>query len=214
MAYDYAPFVRKVFEDTGPNNPLRKLSDEKKHVLVALVHVYLMERLLALNTGNADALDEIGTIAAEASDLANRMRTLVFGGSLAEPLSSLVGKFRGLPSILEAFASQTSWLVNQTGKPGHKEKLWRSHYLIVGSEFIHGVAGNYFDEHFAEVIQTVAFRCNPSSEAGDLSGDAIRKKREHIKKTYPAMFAHYHNEARDMVLKTSPNAPGPSESRV
>jgi hypothetical protein len=69
MPSDYTPFVRKVFEDTGPDNPLRKLSDYEKCVVVALVHVHL----IADNTDKAtETLDEIAAIAAEAADLAKK----------------------------------------------------------------------------------------------------------------------------------------------
>jgi hypothetical protein len=57
--------------------------------------------------------------------------------------------------------------------------------LITASEVVRLHTGQHYDEHLAELFQAVAMR--PVST--DLSGDAIRKKREYLKTHYPELYA-------------------------
>ena len=86
-------------------------------------------------------------------------------------------------------------LANAAGKRGHKGKVQKNTFLIMASELVRLKTGNHYDEHLAELLQTV----NPMidvNEQEDISGDSIRKKREHIKKAYPLIYADCVNKIR------------------
>jgi len=192
MSSGRIPITLDLFEDTGPNNPLRKFTDKGKHALIGLIYMYLVaDESDELNEG-MEILDEIGKLAAQASDLANRMRILIFDGQLPADGE----EFSLLPPLLEAFASRTAGYVNQIGKPGHRVKLARNCFLVWVSEFVCAMTGRHYDEHLAEVIQAVSFRRNPIGEESELSGDAIRKIRKYVEERYPEMYRVYYEKGR------------------
>ncbi len=157
MPFDHAKFVSQVFKDTGSENPLRSLADIHKRRLVALLQLQL--HLTESGTLEVtESFEEIAAIAAQAVVLANRMRTQVFGKQLIESLGAVLGQVQVLPPLLEAFGSQTAWLLNQTGKPGHKDKMLRNSLLVMASELVRDILGSYYDEYVAEAIQSVSCR--------------------------------------------------------
>ena len=85
-------------------------------------------------------------------------------------------------------------LDNLVGKRGHKEKVQKNTFLIMASEFVRVKTGNYYDEHLAELLQTLP-RIDLNQQE-DISGDSIRKKREHLKKVYPVIYANWNNPAQ------------------
>ncbi len=70
------------------------------------------------------------------------------------------------------------------GKRGHKRQMFAGQFLIEASEFVRLKTGQHYDEHLAELFQAIGTR----SINEDLSGDAIRKKREYFDKWYPRLY--------------------------
>jgi hypothetical protein len=65
---------------------------------------------------------------------------------------------------------------------------------VAASEFVRLRTGQYFDEHVAELYQAITASKHSLSE--DLSGDAIRKKRDYTAKNYPDLYSEALNCAR------------------
>src|SRR5208283_3047648 len=91
---------------------------------------------------------------------------------------------------LHAFASRLGGVLGLFGKAGHKERVMNNQILIMASEFVRLRTGKHYDEHLAELFQAISM----DSNLKDFSGDAIRKKREHFKKTYPLFYRRTMNQ--------------------
>jgi len=186
MALDYPTLVRKRFENVGPKNPLRGLSDHDKCFLTALLEVYARA---PESDKLSDTLEEAAGIAAEAGSLAGKIESRFLSGPLAEMLGLYIGSSRDLPARLATFSKSMGAIIdNLVGKRGHKGKTSRNRFLIMASEFVRLKTGKHYDEHLAELMQTI----NPSIDfdGDDISGDSIRKKRVHLKKTYALLYGH------------------------
>jgi hypothetical protein len=100
-------------------------------------------------------------------------------------------------------------VLNSVGKPGHKDEVLATQWLIQASEFVRWKTRQYNDEHLAEVFQVIAKR--PISD--DFSGAAIRKKRLYLKKHYPMLYANALKRAKmstrvDSLGSILPTGPG------
>jgi hypothetical protein len=187
MALDREKFFREPFNDLSQKNPLRKLRESDRILLVSLLGVYLHTPKSDQVT---DFLEDVGDIAATAAALGKRLESKVFGGTLAQSFTPFLQNFSFLPSALAVFSGQLGGLVeNVFGKPGQKAKMMKNQFLIMASELVRQKTGKHHDEHLAELLQSVA----NSNVDEDISGDAIRKKREHLKRVYPLI---YQNEIR------------------
>ena len=186
MPIDYLDVVKEAFENIGPRNPLKKLSDSDKRLLVAFLDWYMFPA----NYEQAFSfLEEAASIASEAAALAGRIRSGVFKGDTARILAPFVVSFQDLPVQLQAFSTQLGTLLDQlVGKRGHKAKVQKNCILITASEFVRLKTTHHYDEHLAELLQTVSPRIDLNVQE-DISGDSIRKKREHLKKHYPILHA-------------------------
>lgn len=198
MAFDYWNVVRTSFENIGPRNPLKKLNDYDKRILVSLLKVYAS---MPQNGEFYELLDEAAGVAADAGALATRMRSKVFQGPLAEMVAPFLSSLKDLPQRLLYFSRQLGTLLDQTcGKRGHKGKTGKNVLLIMASEFVRLKTGKHNDEHLAELLQAV----DPGigvNENADISGDAIRKKREHLKKVYRLLYYDTVNRVHDFAQK-------------
>lgn len=191
VPFDREKVVKESFENVGPRNPLRKLSDSDKRILVALLNVYVLTA--DLNPAFSH-FEKAAGVAAEAESLGRSIQSVVFAGDVGRLLAPFVGNFQDLPGRLESFSLLLRTLLDRTvGKRGHKEKVWRNTFLIMASELVRFKTGNHYDEHLAELLQTL----NPIelNQQEDISGDSIRKKREHLKKVYPLIYVHCMNTA-------------------
>jgi hypothetical protein len=199
MSLDYPKVVTDAFVNVGPRNPLKKLTDYDKHLLVALL--VLHEHVPSVDVAS-NLLDEAARVAADAGKLAKRIRDQVLGGTTGELLAPLLkGGFKDLPARLEAFSELEIVLTNLAGKRGHKGKVGRNEHLLMASELVSLRLGQHYDEHLAELIQALTFNPDLSADA-DTSGDSIRKKREHFKRTYPLRYKHAVDRIRNIDCQT------------
>lgn len=190
MAVDITKRVRNAFENTSPRNPLNKLHESDKCLLWALLTVYSYgETKPKKRSGVENQLEQATQTATDAAALAERIQVEVFQGELTEPLRPFLSGFQDLPLRLHAFASRLGSVVGSFGKAGHKERMLNNQNLIMASEFVRLRTGGYHDEHLAELFQAMSLDPkNRSDNPDDFSGDAIRAKRKHFKKTYPLLY--------------------------
>jgi hypothetical protein len=101
MPIDYEKVVKESFENVGPKNPLKRLSDSDKRLLLAFLDVYVKAPDLA----PAYLLwEKAAGIASEANSLGRSIRSVVFEGHLAEALAPFVEGFQDLPARLLSFS--------------------------------------------------------------------------------------------------------------
>jgi hypothetical protein len=198
MALGYPKVVTEAFVNLGPRNPLKKLTDYDKHLLVALLLVH--EHVPSVDRAS-NLLEQAARVAADAGKLARRIRDQVLGGTTGELLAPLLkAGLKDLPARLEAFSQLEMILTNLAGKRGHKAKVARNEYLLMASELVSLRLGQCYDEHLAELIQALTFNPDLSADA-DTSGDSIRRKREHFKRTYPVRYKYAVDQIRRSIAK-------------
>lgn len=184
-------FLATCFKHLGEKNPLRQLSTYDKRLIVAFLTMFLSTKRKAKDKEQfADlykAWEEAAIIAAEAGKLAKRMQERVFEGQVADAFGPLLGP-RDLPARLQNFSVHLSQLLDDlVGKPGHKAKVARTRFLIMGSEFVRQRTGSHNDEHLAELIQAVAAS---EGELQEFSGDMVRKRRENLDRKNNLLYLH------------------------
>lgn len=199
MASDFAKTVREAFQNTYPGNPLRKLTEEERMFIVASLVMYKTK----LPKTRADPWEQTAKTATEAATLAKKISDVLKAKHIEplkdlEPLRARFGAFEELPGRLRAFAVVVGGMLRHlSGKPGHQQKVLRNQSLVMASQFVRCRTGKYYDEHLAEVFQAIG----NDSELKDFTGDAIRRKREHFKKTYPLLYAYVATKASKLAAR-------------
>ena len=187
MAIDFdLDSVRKAFAQTGPRNPLQKLSGPDKKVLYALLRQLCGYGKPAHKVRCGRALEDASKIAKQSKALATRIENYIFHGPSGQAFAQHFLGYRHLPRELASFSHELDKWANALGKPGHKATMLSTTTLVVASEFVRRKTGNYQDEHIAELYQAI---CD-TGLSNDFSGDAIRKKRVSLQQRNPALYAH------------------------
>jgi len=186
MADRIGDWAGKAFQEIHPKNPLNKLNDSDRKALWALLMVYGSSSTLRRKRGAAnDPVERLSRIMADAAKLGAELKSDVFGGPFSEPLRPFTAGFEDIPLRLVGFSKRLGKVLDLLGKRGHKAKIHTAQSLVQASEFVRLKTGQHYDEHLAELFQAIGKR----SAGEDLSGDAIRKKRERLKEHYPVLYA-------------------------
>jgi hypothetical protein len=200
MAFDYDKVVKDSFKHLGTDNPLKKLGFSERRLLVALLDTYLRPSKEMYDAA-CEPWEQAAAVALEAGQLAKKMRLNVFEADLGKRLSQLLVGPRDLPDRLEAFSVYLRAILDRIeGKSGHKGKVFRNRSLVLASEFVCRKTGKHYDEHLAELIQSVGVLADEKLQE-DISGDAIRKKRNHFKETYPLIYRDLLAEVEILVAR-------------
>ena len=189
MADRIADWAGKAFQEIHPKNPLNKLNDSDRKALWALLMAYdYASRIKRGERTNAflKELDSMSKTVADAAKLGARLKSQVFEGTSSEALRPFTAGFEDLPMRLIGFSKTLGEALNSFGKQGHKAKILANQSLVQASEFVLVKTGQHYDEHLAELFQAIGNR----PEELELTGDAIRKKREHLKGSYPVLYAN------------------------
>jgi hypothetical protein len=192
VAFNVQNFVHQSFASLGVRNPLRRLTDTEKTLLVLV--------LISANHKPRGSffvdMERMSALAAEAGALGKKIQADIVRAKFGRDLLTMLPWAAMLPLMLQRFATQFGGLLESlAGKPGHKSKTAASYQLVSASEFVRTQTGKYLDEQLADLYQAV--RQDDSLE-DEFSGDAIRKKREHLKKTYPVLYRGAVNRAREL----------------
>jgi hypothetical protein len=148
-------------------------------------------------------LEKEAKLVADAAKLGSKLESEVFHGPNSDVLLPFISSFSDLPGQLAEFSKVVGGMLELFGKRGHHEGNLYGFFLIVASEFVRLKTGQHYDEHLADLYQAVSER----SVTEDLSGDAIRKRREYLKKCYPDLYAWMLERAR-----TAGESSGPRDS--
>lgn len=193
MVVDLVGPTAQAFRHIAATNPLRKLSGPDQKILYSMLKVYA-----AVTTQNGKRrskdglLEKEAKLVADAAKLGSKLESEVFHGPNSDVLLPYISSFSDLPRQLTEFSKVVGGMLDLFGKRGHKEGNLYGFFLIVASEFVRLKTGQHYDEHLAELYQAVSER----SLSEDLSGDAIRKRREYLKKSYPDLYSWMLERAR------------------
>jgi hypothetical protein len=176
--------LEESFNNIGPKNPLRTLGPQDKKHLWACLKLYSETQLSELS-GALAQFETASRTTSEAAKLAARIEEQFLGGPASRSFEPFMRGFHDLPAQLRRFSATLGDLLQASGRQGHKERLFSNRFLVTASELVRVRTGTHNDEHLAELFQSVG---GENFEI-DVSGDAIRKKREHIRKNYPDIYA-------------------------
>jgi hypothetical protein len=205
VPYDLGAPTTKAFRELTPKSPLNNLGAEERKLLFSLLTLYARTTPPSgKGRSDDDPLDKLAKVVAEAGVFGAKLESEVFGGLFSAEVRSFVVGFEDLPRRLIDFSNLLGSALNLFGKNGHKGEHFVTLLLIVASEFVRLQTGRHNDEYLAELFQLVG---NPSL-AKDLSGDAIRKKRNYVKKNYPQLYAQVLEMAKSCCR--NPTRVGPS----
>jgi len=194
MSYDRQAAAATAFSHLGPRNPISQLDEPDRMFLWALLVVYARSAN-AKQDGVApfEPLDIVHKLVADAAKLAKGLESEVFAGPLSEMLLPYTQAFQELPSRIAEFSAQLKAGILTVGKPGYQQSVFANTFLVRASELVRLKTGQHYDEHLAELFQGISG--NGGTQAEELSGDAIRKKRMYLASKYPDLYAHSINEA-------------------
>lgn len=192
-------YAKKVLQDLHLGNPLRKLDDLERTALWAFLVRYAIFSVEKRDGKTIDDLEKLSRIMADAAKLGAELKSEVFGGPHSELMRVFASGFEDIPSRLVSFAARLEKTLDSFGKPGHKGKTLSNSYLVLSSEYVRLRTGHYNDEHLAELFQEIGMRF----EAGELSSEAIRKKRGYLKKNNPRVYAYVLERSKRMALHQS-----------
>ena len=183
----------QAFRDIAAGNPLRKLSEPDRKLLYSMLKVYAVVTTPdGKERSGDDPLERVAKLAREAAKFGAKLESEVFQGPYSDVILPFTSSFSDLPERLAEFSKLVGVMLDQFGKPGHKDGNLTKQLLILASEFVRLKTGQHYDEHLAELYQAISER----PLTADLSGDAIRKKREYLKESYPVLFSQTLERAR------------------
>ena len=212
MIVDLVGPTAQAFRHIAASNPLRKLSEPDRKLLYSMLKVYAavttQDGKRRSKGGSKDGLlEKEAKLVADAAKLGSKLESEVFQGPNSDVLFPYISSFSDLPRQLTEFSKVVGGMLDLFGKRGHKEGNLYGFFLIVASEFVRLKTGQHYDEHLAELYQAVSER----SLTEDLSGDAIRKRREYLKKNYPDLYSWMLERARTADESTAPRDPSWTE---
>jgi hypothetical protein len=197
MVVDLVGPTAQAFRHIAASNPLRKLSEPDRKLLYSMLKVYAavttQDGKRRSKGGSKDGLlEKEAKLVADAAKLGSKLESEVFHGPNSDVLLPYISSFSDLPGQLTEFSKVVGGMLDLLGKRGHKEGNLDDFFLIVASEFVLLKVGQHYDEHLAEMFQAISER----PLTADLSGDAIRKRREYLKKCYPDLYSWMLERAR------------------
>jgi hypothetical protein len=180
----------EAFRHVAATNPLRKFSEPDRKLLYAMLKVYAAVttqdgKKRSKERAKEGFLEREAKLVADAAKLGSKLESEVFHGPNSDVLLPYISSFSDLPAQLVEFSKVVGGMLDLFGKRGHKEGNLYDFFLIVASEFVKLKVGQHYDEHLAELYQAISER----PLTADLSGDAIRKRREYLKKCYPDLHS-------------------------
>lgn len=189
---------RRAFAYLRSQSPLKQLTQEDQALLWSYLKLFAYAQ-----RDSGEYLDGFfaaaSRTAAAAARFAQRLEQDIFQSPESEILAPFVTQFAGLPSQLRALNE----LLNANGKPGYKAEVFTNTFLIAASALVRSRLGKAYDEHVAELFQAI--------DAGntELSGDAIRKKRDRLRRQYP----HAYKQALQFVQSAAKSGSESEEER-
>ena len=194
MVADLVGATAQAFRHIAADNPLKtRLSEPERRLLYSMLMAYAaFSKPASEGRSDEDSLESVAKLVTAAAKLGAKLESEVFHGVYSDVLRPWTSTFSDLPGRLAEFSKELGGKLDLFGKPGHKEGNLNSFFLIVASEFVRLKVGQHYDEHLAELYQAIAER----SPTEDLSGDAIRKRREYLRRCYPGLYSWILERAR------------------
>jgi hypothetical protein len=208
MVVDLVGPTAQAFRHISANNPLWKLSEPDRKLLCSMLKVYAAVtaqegQRRSKGRSKDGLLEKEAKLVADAAKLGSKLKSEVFHGPNSDVLLPYISSFSDLPGQLAEFSKVVGGMLDLLGKRGHKEGNLDDLFLIVASEFVLLKVGQHYDEHLAELYQAISER----PLTADLSGDAIRKRREYLKRFYPDLYFWMLERARKSCESTAPHDP-------
>jgi hypothetical protein len=192
VPYDVNSSARKAFEHTTLQNPLRKLDNHDRTTLWAMLRLYAAHGRKKINATDLQDVPKLLLLVSAASKMSKELQLQLFEGPLSQVLQPLTDEFADLPLELARLSSNLRLAIETMGKSGHHHQSMANLPLIQASLFVYLKTGHHSDEHLAELFQAIG----GGPMTIDMSGDAIRKKRNYMMLQLPKLYNYALEEAR------------------
>jgi hypothetical protein len=175
--------VERQFEQLGAANRLLTLSREDREFVWANLKMWAdyREPIKSQHEPVSKPHDIV--------KLSRKLADAVEGHLFAAPLKGIYGEpleaFIELPRVLRLFARQINRYEKLVGKSGYPPPSTATMCLVLASELVKHSLGSYVDEDVAELAQLF----DPKTERPTVSGEAIKKRRDRLRKDFPELHA-------------------------
>jgi hypothetical protein len=202
MVWTPGVLAGKAFQRIHPDNPLNKLCEPQQRLLYSMLFLDTTMERIPKGQSKDHKGERLAKLAAEANRIAAQFELEVFQeGYYSDLFGQLASDSRDVPRRFMALAQFVGGCLDKLGKPGHKERNEGNTFFILATEFVRLTTGAYNDEHLADLYQFI------SERSGDYSAEAIRKKRERLRKAYPTLVAAIATLARRAYENTAVRDP-------
>ena len=184
--------VETLYEGLRPNNRLRLLLKHEKELLVGIAVSY--QHFRDSDGAYTTALEEAEDLSNQIEETCSRMRLFLSGTSCGQLFATLLPDALTTSRRLRRIGRQLKSHTIAIGKKGHKSKNLANSFLVMCAEFVKIKTESSNAEDLAELLQIVL----EDDQKGDTSGDAIRKKRRYLMKTYPALYIAIKEAAEEL----------------
>ena len=182
------PGFKKYFEHLSPSNPLSSLAPEEQWAIFAILLMYGRLSESPDTKATLEKLEKSYQILDQVTSLADSLDSAIVAEIF--PLDRLLGEWR-LSTHLRKFASTLHLGLRLMAKRRSQfNPITGADLLVLASEIVERLTGGYADEHVAELFQVMPVQvADPDTSAlKDLSGDAIRKRRNRFIRDYPREY--------------------------
>lgn len=170
--------IVRAFDGLHRDNPLRNLTygDQKSVWVFLMVFAELTENPDNKMLREINKLSHSVSIATKAATSIEKQLRTDHGKALNRRLMTGAG----LAVHLKFFAKQVGGPLDRLGKTGLKiQRAIADHYLISASELVFLRTGGWYYEFLGDLLRALR------PEARELSGEAIRRRRERFKRAHP-----------------------------
>lgn len=152
--------------------------------LFVLLKVYEEARQEGGSDPYLERMERVAKVAAEAAAFGAKLKSEVFQGPFADYMTPYTSMYRELPKQLAAFSMEYGFYMRRFGKSGHKAKILADYFLVEVTEFVRLKTGQYCYDKIGVLLNAIG----KYADAERPSGEAIRKKRQAMKKHYRHLY--------------------------
>jgi hypothetical protein len=176
---DLATSIARVFANLGPNNPLRAMNAADRKAVWGSLMIFAESIDDPHKSLHLERMEHLAKVVSDAARLSAEIEKLL-RNDYGEVLNRRLIASKGLPAQLNSFMIEVGGLLYATGF--QKQRAFADCPLIYASELVRLRTGTWNDVHLEELLRAMR------DEDKEYSGDAIHKKRERFKASYPLIY--------------------------
>ena len=186
------PHFKRFFEHLSSSNPLSLLTPKEQWAIFAVLLSYGLLSESTLTKARLTHIEKSYRVLDQAISLAEVLESTIFAQGLPLPWEiTRLSAHSELNVLLREFAFDLQLVLRSVGRRRSDfNPATSAGLLVLVSETVKRLTGGYNDEHVAELFQVLPVQMTTSDtcDLKDLSGDAIRKRRNRFMRDYPLEY--------------------------